>query len=88
MITKIFSIYDSKAENFNLPVYLQSTGLAIRTFSDSVLDPKSPFAKHPADYTLFELGTYDDQTSTFDIFPTPKSLHVAIEFINATLKEA
>jgi len=88
MITKIFSIYDSKAENFNLPVYLQSSGLAIRTFSDSVLDPESPFAKHPADYTLFELGTYDDPTSTFDIFPTPKSLHVAIEFINPTLKEA
>lgn len=88
MITKIFSIYDSKAENFNLPVYLQSSGLAIRTFSDSVQDPNSPFAKHPADYTLFELGTYDDQTSTFDIFPTPKSLHVAIEFITPTLKEA
>jgi len=88
MLQKLFSIYDSKAESFSNPVYLNSTGLAVRTFSDSVQDPESQFAKHPADYTLFELGTYDDNTAEFKLLPTPKSLFIAIEFITPTLKEA
>lgn len=88
MLQKLFAIYDSKAESFTNPVYLNSTGLAVRTFSDSVQDPESQFAKHPADYTLFELGTYDDQTAEFKLLPTPKSLFIAIEFITPTLKEA
>jgi hypothetical protein len=88
MLQKLFAIYDSKAESFTNPVYLSSTGLAVRTFSDSVQDPESQFAKHPADYTLFELGTYDDQTAEFNILSTPKSLFIAIEFITPTLKEA
>ena len=88
MLQKIFAIYDSKAESFTNPVYLNSTGLAVRTFSDSVQDPESQFAKHPADYTLFELGTYDDNTAEFKLLPTPKSLFIAIEFITPTLKEA
>jgi len=88
MLQKLFAIYDSKAESFTNPVYLNSTGLAVRTFSDSVQDPESQFAKHPADYTLFELGTYDDQTAEFKLLSTPKSLFIAIEFITPTLKEA
>ena len=81
MLQKIFTIYDSKAESYSNPVYLNSTGLAVRTFSDSVQDPESPFAQHPADYTLFELGTYDDSNAKFDLLSTPKSLFVAIEFV-------
>lgn len=81
MLQKLFTIYDSKAESYSNPVYLNSTGLAVRTFSDSVQDPDSPFAQHPGDYTLFELGTYDDSNSKFDLLPTPKSLFVAIEFV-------
>jgi hypothetical protein len=88
MLQKLFSIYDSKAESFSNPVYLNSTGLAVRTFSDSVQDPESPFHQHPADYTLFELGTYEDTNAKFDLLSTPKSLFVAIEFITPTLKEA
>ncbi len=82
MLQKIFTVYDSKAESYSNPVYLNSTGPAVRTFSDSVQDPESPFAKHPADYTLFELGTFDDVTAKMELLPTPKSLFVAIEFIN------
>lgn len=81
MILQIFSIYDSKAESFNPPVYLSSTGLAIRSFSDSIQQPESHFAQHPEDYTLFHIGSWDDQTSKFDLLSTPKSLHVAIEFV-------
>ena len=84
MILQIFSIYDTKAESFNPPVYLTSPGLAIRSFSDSVQNPESQFAQHPEDYTLFQIGSWDDQTSKFELLSTPKSLHVAIEFVSPT----
>ena len=33
MLQKIFTVYDSKAESYSNPVYLNSTGLAVRTLS-------------------------------------------------------
>jgi len=60
MIHKIYSIFDSKAEAYSLPFYYQHEGQALRTFSDWVNDPNTPYGKHPEDYTMFEIGTYDE----------------------------
>ena len=62
MITKIFTIFDSKAASYLPPMYMQSTGAMIRTFEDECNNEKSHFNKHPADFTLFEIGSFDDQT--------------------------
>lgn len=77
----VFSVYDSKVEAFMNPFFMNSKGEAIRAFSDTVADSKHPFAKHPADYTLFCLGTFDNSTGEFDRLSTPQSLGLAIEFI-------
>ena len=82
MLLKVYSIYDSKAEAYNQPFYMQSTGAAIRAFEDNARDPSTSIHKHPEDYSLFELGTFDDATASFDTYLTPKSLGVAIEFMN------
>lgn len=60
MIHKIYSIFDSKAEAYSLPFYYQHEGQALRTFGDWVNDPNTPYGKHPEDYTMFEIGTYDE----------------------------
>lgn len=57
--TKIFSIYDSKANAFLTPFFMASAGLAIRAITDLVEDPNHQFNKHSADYTLFQLGEFD-----------------------------
>lgn len=79
MITKMYTVYDSKAEAYLPPFYMQSTGLAMRSFEDTVKDQDHHFAKHPEDYTLFEVGTFDDQTCTIETHKTPISLAKAIE---------
>ena len=43
MIHKIYSIFDSKAEAYSLPFYYQHEGQAMRTFSDWVNDPNTPY---------------------------------------------
>lgn len=58
----ICSVYDSKAEAFLAPFMSQTRGTAVRMFEAAVSDPTHGFCKHAADYTLFELATWDDQT--------------------------
>lgn len=64
MIHKIYSVFDSKGEAFSLPFYYQHDGQALRTFHDWVQDKETPYGKHPEDYTLFSIGTYDEITGT------------------------
>lgn len=81
MISKIFSVYDSKSEAYLQPFFMQSRGAAVRAFVDIANDPSHAFHKHSADYTLFELGEYDDATASFLTHITPVSLGVALEFV-------
>jgi hypothetical protein len=80
MIMKMFSIFDAKAETFMPPFCVHSVGIAKRDFSDAVNDGKSFVNKHPEDYSLFEIGTYDDQTGQCDMLATPLSHGVGISY--------
>ena len=82
MIHHIFTVFDSKAAAYLTPFYAQTKGVAIRQFSDAInADPSHNFARHPEDFTLFELGTYDDNNSQFTLHDAPQSIGVAVEFI-------
>ena len=61
---------------------MQATGQAMRAFEDTVNDVTTQFGKHPEDFTLFEIGTFDDQTCTFDLYKTNISLAKAIELVS------
>lgn len=74
MITQLFTVYDSKAEAYAQPFHQQSKGAAIRAFTDTVADPTHAFHRHPEDYVLFHLGSYDDQNAAFDLFASPVPL--------------
>lgn len=81
MILKVFCVYDSKVEAYMSPFFMHSRGQAIRSFTDTLADPSTQFSKHPGDFTLFELGEYDDSTAKFSMLNTPLSLGVASEFL-------
>lgn len=66
MILKVFAVRDLKAEAFLQPFFSPSVGSAMRAFSDAVNDKNCPFNKHPADYALFEIGTYDDSSGLLE----------------------
>lgn len=80
MIRQIFSIYDSATEMYSAPFYCLTIPEAVRTFSDAVNDPQSPFGKHPECYFLNHIGTFEDSIPTLDGF-APKSLGCADQFI-------
>lgn len=79
MKLELFSVYDSKAHIFNAPMFLRSKGEALRTFTDTANDPKSQIAKHPEDYSLHHIGSYDDNTGV--VTPqNPENMGLASEY--------
>lgn len=81
----LFAVHDTKAQAFLPPFSLPALGMAKRTFSDCVNDKQHAFGRHPSDYTLFQIGTYDDETAT--IFPEKHSLGNGIEYLAPDLGE-
>lgn len=81
MKIKIYSIFDSKSESYMAPSFLNANGQAIRAFTDAIQSAEHPFGKHPADYTLFHIGLYDDQTAKLTPL-TPHNLGNGLEFLS------
>lgn len=78
---KVFAIYDSKAEGFELPATFLAKGEALREFQDAVNNNQTKYGKHPEDFTLFELGDYDEHKGLLIPSKTITSLGVGIEFV-------
>lgn len=81
---KLFTVHDSKAEAFIVPFYERTTGLAVRAFTQAANEPDHQFNKFPSDYTLFELGNFDELTAEIEMLATPKALGLAVNFIEHT----
>lgn len=76
MQTKICSVYDQKAEAFMRPMFVQASGVAMRSFADEVNsgNKESQLVTHPEDFVLYELGTWDDQAGKIVVYDAPKAL--------------
>ena len=61
-MSKVFAIYDSKAECSTFQFFAINAGLAVRKFEDLVRDPNLPFGKYPEDFSLHEVGEFDERT--------------------------
>jgi hypothetical protein len=81
MIHNVFSIYDSKAAAYLPPFILPRIEMGQRVFSDAINSKDHQFGKHPEDYTLFHLGTFDDERAYFEALGTPNSLGIGVEYV-------
>lgn len=80
MKQNVFAVYDSKAEMFNQPMFFKAVPEALRAFEDECNRPESALAKHPDDYTLFQIGEYDVETGLLTPLTTPNSYGLAREY--------
>ena len=64
MKTQIYSVYDTKAEAFGQPFFMQADGIAVRAFAEACKNPEGEFIKYPNDFTLYQIGMYDDSTAS------------------------
>lgn len=82
MVLKVFTVFDSKAEAYLNPIYFQTKGQAIRAFSDTAKDGQSMISKHPQDYTLFEIGEYDQLKGEINMYSAKVSCGNGVELAN------
>ena len=80
MVQIVCSVLDVKANAFATPFFVPNRSMAVRSFGDAVLDTNSMLAKHPEDYNLYQLGTYDDNSGKLESLPAPEFLAMALEF--------
>ena len=63
----LICVRDRAINAFLKPFFLTHLGGAERAFADEVNNPQSELNKHPEDYDLFQLGTFDDGTGLFEV---------------------
>lgn len=66
MKRNICAVRDRQMAAFGQPIFVPTTGIAIRSFADEINNPQSEMHKHPDDYDLYHLGTFDDDTGRFE----------------------
>lgn len=81
-VVKVFSVYDSKAQAYLQPFHCINAAVASRMIADACQEPNHNFNRHAADYTLFELGDFDDLTGTFSNHATAINLGNLITFLS------
>ena len=85
MTRKVFSVFDSVAKVYGMPFVFVHEGEAMRWLNDMVRDDRSLLSKHPEDYKLYRLGTFDDIAGKFNI-QEPEFLCNAVDFVPASQK--
>jgi len=80
MIKFLFSVYDSKAAVYSNPFVSLNQAVALRDFNRAATDSNSDISRFPEDYTLVELGEFDDETSVMHLHTQPVNLGHASQF--------
>lgn len=79
MTKKIFTIYDSKAAAYLQPFFMSTRGEATRAISDCANDINHNFCKHASDFTLMEIGEFNDQTGQVSSYESHVSIANCLE---------
>lgn len=68
MIYIILSVRDTKAGSFAQPFYAPTLVHGIRSFLDAAAaeHPDNMMRKHPEDFELYHLGSFNDQDASFE----------------------
>lgn len=77
---RIYSVHDNKAKAYLNPFHARTSGEAIRAFQTECKNPQSPFNQYPSDFTLYELGEFDEESASIATHKSPVHLSNASEF--------
>lgn len=87
MKLNVFSAYDEKAQVFLQPMFLVHQQEAVRSFKDEVAKPNSMLGRHPEDFKLYKLGSYNDSTGKLESLDVPELINNATDFVETTSKK-
>lgn len=86
----VCAVRDRATDCFARPMFVQALGQAVRSFSDEInrVEQDNMLHKHPEDFDLFELGTFDDSDASFELLEKPRQVAIGKDVVrHAALKE-
>lgn len=78
----VLAVFDSAVSAFNRPFFTPARGAGIRAFMDECVrrDKDNPMFNHPQDFSLFQLGTWDEESAQFEQNSVPERIALASDF--------
>lgn len=83
MLQRCFSIYDSRTVYYQPPFFSPTTFSGVRMFEHLVRDPTSLASKFPEDFSLYQVGSFDDTTGQL-IPSVPEVVCTAAQLVHRT----
>lgn len=83
-MSKLYTIYDSKASVFTAPMLQRNSAEFIRGFSTVVNDGKSSYSLYPEDFTAFEIGDFSSDSGSITCHKDLVSVCRAIDLVKQT----
>lgn len=74
MVVNVYSIYDEKAKYFGKLTFFANDDDAKRAFGDLVVTEGNGVNRHPGDFKIYKLGTFDDNSGLMLSCPMPEFL--------------
>lgn len=75
------AVYDEKARAFMVPFFTSNIEVAKRSFGAAARTPNQLISQNPEDFTLYQLGTFDDITGQVEQFAQKVFLGKATNFL-------
>lgn len=78
---ELFSVYDSKGKFYSPPFMARNQFEATRTFQTLAKDKQTQVGQYPADYDLFKIASFDDQTGRIEPLAALQQIAKALDLI-------
>lgn len=80
MIKPMYTLYDEKAQAYATPFTSPNLFTALRSFHAAKNDPQTDIYRFPNDFTLYEIGSFDDSTGFLTALNCPVNHGKATQF--------
>lgn len=87
MLLKMFTIRDARAKAYMQPFFSLNSDTAIRSVEMCLRDPNHEFSKNPNDYSVYEIGEYDDTTGMVEPGVQPEYVCNLVDLIKGNQEE-
>lgn len=77
---KVFCFKDAKSETYGPPFTDENRGTCIRKITEELMRGQAIWAKHPQDFTLFEIGEYDVFQGVVQMYETKNAVGLVQDF--------
>lgn len=81
MVKPFFCVYDIKSQVFSAPFLAVNSNCAVRSFANAANDENSDINRNPADFILYEIGSFDDNTCQIVPLPERQYLGTALQYV-------